>query len=62
MQGTILEATDVAKRFGATVAVDGVTFDVARHEIFALLGPNGAGLMYGKEPSWREVRRWALAK
>jgi ABC-2 type transport system ATP-binding protein len=43
MQGTILEATDVAKRFGATVAVDGVTFDVARHEIFALLGPNGAG-------------------
>ena len=31
------------RRYGDLVAVDGVTFDVARGEFFALLGPNGAG-------------------
>jgi ABC-2 type transport system ATP-binding protein len=43
-------ATDVAvscrsltKHFGAFVAAQNVSFDVARGEIFGLLGPNGAG-------------------
>ena len=31
------------KRYGATVAVDGVSFDVAAGEIFGVVGPNGAG-------------------
>jgi ABC-2 type transport system ATP-binding protein len=31
------------KRYGATLAVAGITFTVARGEIFGLLGPNGAG-------------------
>ncbi|HXF82038.1 MAG TPA: ABC transporter ATP-binding protein [bacterium] len=31
------------KRFGAVAAVDGVSFAVARGEIFGLLGPDGAG-------------------
>src|SRR6185503_16780680 len=31
------------KSYGATVAVDGISFDVARGETFGLLGPNGAG-------------------
>lgn len=33
----------VSKRFGDVVAVDGVSFDVYRGEIFTLLGPSGCG-------------------
>ena len=33
----------IAKSFGSTRAVDDVSFDVGRGEIFGLLGPNGAG-------------------
>lgn len=33
----------VSKRYGDVVAVDSVSFQVNRNEIFALVGPNGAG-------------------
>jgi ABC-2 type transport system ATP-binding protein len=33
----------LTKRFGGTPAVDGLSFDVRRGEIFGFLGPNGAG-------------------
>jgi branched-chain amino acid transport system ATP-binding protein len=39
----ILRIDHVTKRFGGLVAVDDVTFDVKKGEIFALIGPNGAG-------------------
>ena len=39
----ILEVRDACKRFGAVVALDGVSLEVARGEVLALLGDNGAG-------------------
>jgi ABC-type Fe3+/spermidine/putrescine transport system ATPase subunit len=33
----------IRKRFGDTVAVDGVSFDVAAGEFFSILGPSGCG-------------------
>src|SRR5262245_43593113 len=36
-------ATQVTKRFGATLALDNVNFDVLPGEIHALVGENGAG-------------------
>jgi len=35
--------TAVAKKFDATVALAGLTFDVGRGEMFGLIGPDGAG-------------------
>jgi ABC-2 type transport system ATP-binding protein len=39
----ILEVERLRKSYGALKALDGVSFTVARGEVFALLGPNGAG-------------------
>jgi ABC-2 type transport system ATP-binding protein len=39
----MISVTEVSKRFGRTLAVDDVSFEVARGEILGLLGPNGAG-------------------
>jgi ABC-2 type transport system ATP-binding protein len=38
-----ISVRDLHHSFGQTRAVDGVSFDVLRGEIFSLLGPNGAG-------------------
>jgi ABC-2 type transport system ATP-binding protein len=46
MNGTgrpAIEVQRLRKTYGATVAVDDVSFSVAEGEIFGLLGPNGAG-------------------
>jgi branched-chain amino acid transport system ATP-binding protein len=39
----ILAVDGLTKRFGGLTAVDRVTFDIKKGEIFALIGPNGAG-------------------
>jgi ABC-2 type transport system ATP-binding protein len=39
----MVEVHDLDRRFGKFVAVDHVSFNVKRGEIFGLLGPNGAG-------------------
>jgi branched-chain amino acid transport system ATP-binding protein len=39
----LLEVRDLTLRFGGVSALNGVSFDVGRGELFALIGPNGAG-------------------
>ena len=42
MSGEAVRFTAVDKRFGATAALAGLTFDVAKGEMFGLIGPDGA--------------------
>jgi ABC-2 type transport system ATP-binding protein len=39
----IIEVRHLRKRYGETLAVDGVSFTIEEGEIFGILGPNGAG-------------------
>jgi ABC-2 type transport system ATP-binding protein len=43
MQDDVVKVKDFRKVYDATVAVDTISFEVHRGEIFGLLGPNGAG-------------------
>lgn len=43
MPEKVIEVRDLRKEYGQTVAVDDISFDVYRGEIFSLVGPNGAG-------------------
>ena len=40
---TIIEVSELRKRYGATVAVDGISLSVQAGEILGIVGPNGAG-------------------
>ena len=42
-EAPVVQVRDLVRRFGAFTAVDHVSFEVHRGEIFGLLGPNGAG-------------------
>jgi ABC-2 type transport system ATP-binding protein len=41
--GVILEVRDLSVVYGTKTAVDGISLQIARGEIFGMLGPNGAG-------------------
>ncbi len=40
---SLFAADNLSINFGGIKAVDGVTFDVAKGEVFTIIGPNGAG-------------------
>lgn len=39
----MIEVHELTKRFGATLAVDGVSFEIPQGQVVGFLGPNGAG-------------------
>ena len=43
LQDSVIVANDLTKAYGNATAVDHISFQVGRGEIFGLLGPNGAG-------------------
>ena len=43
MNDIVISVRDLTKRFGDFTAVDRISFDVRRGEIFGFLGANGAG-------------------
>jgi len=43
MKDIVVEVNKLRKVYGDSVAVDNISFDVIKGEIFVLLGPNGAG-------------------
>ena len=43
MNHPVIEAENLVKRYGASLAVDGISFSVRENECFGVLGPNGAG-------------------
>lgn len=43
MQETILRVQNLKKSYGGKAAVNGISFEVTKGEIFGILGPNGAG-------------------
>jgi branched-chain amino acid transport system ATP-binding protein len=42
-EDVLLSAKNLSVRFGGVLAVNNVSFDVKRGEVFTLIGPNGAG-------------------
>jgi branched-chain amino acid transport system ATP-binding protein len=42
-EGPLVEIDDIHLSFAGVKAVDGVSFTVSNHELFAIIGPNGAG-------------------
>ncbi|MEA4936160.1 MAG: ABC transporter ATP-binding protein [Paludibacter sp.] len=41
--GALIKIESLTKKFGELTAVDDISFDINRNEVFGLLGPNGAG-------------------
>jgi ABC-2 type transport system ATP-binding protein len=43
MSENVIEIKSLVKKYGSFTAVDGISLDIKRGEVFAFLGPNGAG-------------------
>ncbi|HUL62943.1 MAG TPA: ABC transporter ATP-binding protein, partial [Methanocella sp.] len=43
MTENVIEVKSLVKKYGGFTAVDDITFNIAKGEVFAFLGPNGAG-------------------
>ena len=43
MNAPVITAEALTKRYGTTIAVDGLNLAIERGDVFGLLGPNGAG-------------------
>ncbi len=43
MTKNVVEVTEITKRYGETLALDGVSLSVSRGSVYGLIGPNGAG-------------------
>ncbi len=43
MSETVIKVESLVKKYGKFTAVDGISFNINKGEIFAFLGPNGAG-------------------
>jgi ABC-2 type transport system ATP-binding protein len=59
MQEQVIEVKSLVKKYGSFAAVNDISFNVGRGEVFAFLGPNGAGktttvevLECLKSPGW----------
>ncbi|MEN6294403.1 MAG: ATP-binding cassette domain-containing protein, partial [Methanobacterium sp.] len=43
MTVNVIEVKSLVKKYGDFTAVDNISFNIKKGEIFAFLGPNGAG-------------------
>lgn len=43
MSEIVIRVASLMKKYGKFTAVDGISFDIKRGEVFAFRGPNGAG-------------------
>jgi len=53
----VIDVRGLTKRYGSTVAVDGLSFQVAPGRVTGFLGPNGAGKSTSMRLIWASTRR-----
>ena len=54
----VIVAENLTKKFGHFIAVDDISFEVERGEIFGFLGANGAGKTTAMRMLWTKHSDW----